>query len=289
MTIPVVPGCARSSVETYPPPELSRFIPPDQWAVFRQVLAAARAEGVSFALGGGLAISFYTGQWRPSKDLDLYILRADREAVIRAVTGLGLADYFDAAPYDRAWIYRAHGRGVIVDLIWALANGVADVDASWLGCGAMAEVEGEPLPLISPEEMFWSKVHVVQRDRCDWPDLLNLLLMAGPAFDWQRLRRRLATEEPLLVSVLALFAWLAPGRAAELPKSLWSQLGLRPPEPGPMLDRRRVDLLDSRPWVTPAAAGLEEPARVTRRRPRPQTLAAGRSVRGQRSAGTSKA
>jgi len=288
MTSPVEPvTCARPPLSTYAPAEPSRFIPEEHWAVFREVLAAARATGVPFALGGGLAISFYTGLWRPSKDLDLYILRADREAVIRAVTGLGLRDYFDAAPYDRAWIYRAYGRGVIVDLIWALANGIADVDHTWLGCGVVTEVECEPLPLISPEEMFWSKVHVVQRDRCDWPDLVNLLLMAGPAFDWQRLLRRLGSEQPLLAAVLALFAWLAPGRSAQLPKWLWSRLGLRPPEDGPVLDRRRVDLLDSRPWVTPAAVNLEAAGSETRRRPRP--LTGGRAGRGPRSAGTSKA
>lgn len=271
MTIPVRPvECARSRMQTHPPAELSRFIPGEQWAVFREVIAAARASGVPFALGGGLAIALYTGLWRASKDLDLYILRADREALIEAVSRLGLVDYFAAAPYDRAWIYRAYGRGVIVDLIWALANGIADVDASWLTCGARAEVEGEALPLIAPEEMFWSKVHVLQRDRCDWPDLVNLLLMTGPAFDWERLLRRLGSEEPLLASVLTLFAWLAPGRASELPDWLWRRLGLRRPEEAPLLDMRRVALLDSRPWVTPAAAGLvRRPRRPAARRRRP--------------------
>ncbi|HXY39774.1 MAG TPA: hypothetical protein VEQ10_08895 [Vicinamibacteria bacterium] len=54
--------------------------------VFRQVLAAARTSDVPFALGGGLAISFYAGLWRPSKDLDLYILRADKEPARSGLT-----------------------------------------------------------------------------------------------------------------------------------------------------------------------------------------------------------
>jgi hypothetical protein len=316
--------CTRPKLQTHPPDDLSEFVPAEQWSVFRQAITAARATGAPFALGGGLAISFYTGMWRRTKDLDLYILPADREAMIRAVSGVGMIDYFTSAPYDRAWIYRGYRGGMIVDLIWALANGIADVDAAWLRCGATVEIEGESLPLIAPEEMFWSKVHVVQRDRCDWPDLVNLLFTAGPAFDWERLLLRLGSEETLLASVLMLFAWVAPGRAVELPGWLWPRLGLRPPAPGsPLCDRRRVDLLDTRPWFTPVASGLASGPRAVaadtaadervaelrvagspldRARDarhdapggssgprRAQALTERRPARGQRSAGTSKA
>ena len=44
----------------------------------------------------------------------------------------GMNDYYDVVPYDRAWIYRAHLDGVIVDTIWAMANKRSQVDEVWL-------------------------------------------------------------------------------------------------------------------------------------------------------------
>lgn len=244
--------CGRPGVCVRTPEDFSRFIPDEQWTIFRSAVRAVRETGAPFALGGGVATSYYTGLWRNTKDLDLYILPADRERVVGALTAVGLADYFEQQGYDRSWIYRSHRDGVIVDVIWALANGLADVDAEWLECGAAVEIAGEPLQLVAPEEIFWSKVHVVQRDRCDWPDLLNLLFALGPQLDWNRLLRRISREEVLLGSVMLLFSWLAPGRSRDLPPWLWPRLGLRAPQDdGPLHDPRRAALLDTRPWFTP--------------------------------------
>jgi hypothetical protein len=244
--------CGRPGLQVHAPAALDEFIPAEQWALFRSAIAATREAGVAYALGGGLAVSFYTGLWRSTKDIDLYILRPQRERAVAALARAGLTDYFDQAPYDRSWIYRGYREGAIVDVIWSFANGVADVDEAWLECGTSVEIGGETLPLVPPEEVFWSKLHVLQRDRSDWPDLVNLLYTAGPALQWERLLARLGAEQLLLASLLLVFVWVAPARAAELPEWLWPRLGLRSPEPrGPALDQHRVDLLDSRPWFTP--------------------------------------
>jgi hypothetical protein len=245
--------CGRGGLVAHTPEDLSQYIPPEQWTLFRHAIAAVRDAGLAHALGGGLAISFYTGLWRSTKDLDLYILPASRERTIAALSQVGLEDYYPVAPYDRAWIYRGHREGLIVDVIWALANRIADIDQAWLECGPKVELAGETLPLVAPEELLWSKIHVLQRDRCDWPDLVNLLYTVGPALQWERLLRRLGPEHALLASLLALFTWVAPARAAQLPGWLWPRLGLRAPAGGPALDRHRVDLLDTRPWFTEVA------------------------------------
>jgi hypothetical protein len=232
------------------PPRIEEFLPDDQWAIFQPAIRAVRALGLPFAIGGGLAISLYSGHWRNSKDIDLYVLPRDREAVIAAVLASGLADYFHQQPYDRAWIFRSARDGVIVDVMWALANGAGDVEPAWLARGACADVRDETLRLLAPEEMFWSKVHVVQRDRCDWPDLMNLLYTAGPHFDWNRVLQRMAGNERLLASVLSLFAWIAPGRARLLPASLWQRVQLAVPPAGPARVDRHIRLLDTRDWFT---------------------------------------
>lgn len=233
------------------PPRIEDYIPDDQWAIFRPALQAVSALRVPFAIGGGLAISLYTGQWRNSKDIDLYVLPQDRDAVIGAVLGTGLSDYFDQQPYDRSWIFRSARDGVIVDVMWALANGEGQVEPVWLARGSCADVCGETLRLLAPEEMFWSKVHVVQRDRCDWPDLMNLLYTTGAHFDWGRVLQRMAGHEGLLAAILSLFAWIAPGRARRLPDWLWRRLHLEVPPGGADRCERHIRVLDTRDWFTP--------------------------------------
>lgn len=241
----------RTPMQLHFPPDIDAFIPESEWMIYRAALRAARSEGVAFAASGGLAMSFYTGFWRNTKDLDLVVLPRTRDAMIRATLAAGLADYFDELPYDRSWIYRAVRDGVIVDAIWALANGAGEVDEAWLELGPVVEIRGERIPLVPPEEMIWSKIHIVQRERCDWPDVMNMLYVTGPSLDWSRLMARMAGDEELLAAVVRLFSWLAPGRAAALPAAVFRQLGIRRPASGAPVDRRRVALLDSRPWFSP--------------------------------------
>lgn len=229
----------------------------EDWTLYRQALHTVRALDVPYALGGGLAVSFYCGLWRPSKDLDLYVLPQDAPRVSQALLDSGLADYFDRKPYDRSWIFRATRGDAIVDVIWALANGAGSVERRWLTGGGRAQLDGEELPLLAPEEILWSKLHVLQRDRCDWPDLLNLLYAAGPQLHWARVLHLLAGDERLLGGLLMTFSWLAPRRAQQLPDWLWPRLGISAPAaPAALMrDEDRIRLLDTRDWFTPAAPG----------------------------------
>lgn len=239
-------------VRLHEPPDFAALVPPAQWDVFGGAIRAARATGAGFAVGGGLAVSFYTALWRTTKDIDLYVLREDRDRVVAGLEAAGLVDYYPTAPYDRAWIWRGTRAGAIVDVIWSMANGAGDVSPEWLSCGVTARLGDEPVALLAPAELLWSKLHVVQRDRCDWPDLVSLLFANGRALDWERLLHLVEGEEPLLASLMTLFAWVAPGRARALPPWVWRRIGVRAPAPGGAPDRQRVDRLDTRPWFSPA-------------------------------------
>jgi len=237
---------------------MPEMIPDEQWSVYRRVIDGARTRGLRFALGGGLAVSTYTGRWRNTKDLDLYIRPQDREAMVETLRRAGLSDYYEQLPYDRNWIFRGYRDGTIVDVIWSLANYRAQVDEAWVTRGPEVIVRGERLRLLPPEEAIWSKLHVLQRDRCDWPDVLNLIYAVGPTLDWEHLLGRVGEDAPLLSGLLSVFTWLCPGRAQELPSWLWKRLRLPdPPNPAPEVDRRRVNLLDSRPWFSPTLEGDE--------------------------------
>lgn len=224
----------------------------EQWRIYKEVMGEARKRDLRFAVGGGLAAMTYAGQWRDTKDIDLYVRPQDREAMIGVVTDLGLADYYDVQEYDRKWIYRSYRDDTIVDIMWAMANQRAQVDERWLE-GPEVEAGGERFRLLAPEEEIWSKLYVLQRERCDWMDTLNLIYGVGPELDWRHLIARAAEDAPLLRGVVSIFAWIAPDRARELPEWLWRELEVNAPgaDGGLELTRERARLLDSRPWFTP--------------------------------------
>jgi len=223
-------------------------LPEEQKTLYRKVMREARLRGLRFAVGGGFASNVYTGGWRNTKDLDLFILRSDRDAMVRVLTGLGLRDYYDQKPYDRQWIYRGYDGEQIVDVIWQMANQRAVVDEIWVESGPIMEVDGEEFHVIPPEETLWTKLYVVQRERCDWPDAFNLICAIGPELDWPRLIDRVGPDTALLAGVLSIFGWLCPKRALELPPWLWKRVGARVPIDG---GQCRAPLLDSRPWMVP--------------------------------------
>ena len=231
--------------------EWGHHIPEADWAVYLQAIRQVRALNIPFAFGGAFALAAYTGSLRNTKDFDFYVRPSDREAMIRALTIAGLEDHFDRLPYDRSWIYRASRGEIIVDAIWAMANHRAAVDDHWVSRGPEVTLRGERLRVIPVEELIWSKLYVLQRDRCDWGDVFNLLDAQVRSVDWERLLNQMGDDQPLLAGALVVFAWLAPERVDEVPATIWSRLGISPPRgdqsPNPAA---RVRLLDSRPWFT---------------------------------------
>src|SRR5262249_6037072 len=155
--------------------------------------------------------------------------------------------YYDQLPYDRAWIYRSieDKEKVIVDVIWAMANHKREVDERWVLGGPEAAVRGKRFRVVPVEEMIWAKLYVLQRDRCDWPDVLNMVYMQRDVLDWRRLIARLEEDAPILYGVLRIFRWLCPAQAQALPQWLWKDAEefdrLASAEP---CSQGRADLLD---------------------------------------------
>lgn len=228
------------------------LIPSAQWAVYACILHHACEEGIPFALGGGLALGYYTGHLRRSRDLDIYVSPEYRERMKALVTRCGLIDYFDTCAYDRGWIYRAHTDGIIVDTIWAMANRRTLVDEVWTSTGPMIQLCGQSFRVIPPEELIWSKLYVLQRDRCDWPDIMSLIYATGPTLQWKHLLRRVGADLPLLRGLLSVFSWISPAKAAAMPADVWTSLDLQQPPheaPDSCVESNRKDLLDTRPWL----------------------------------------
>jgi hypothetical protein len=222
-------------------------------------MAALVEARVPFLVGGGFAFAAFTGRWRDTKDIDLYVEPAFRDRAIFALSEAGFSDYFKKRGYDRRWIFRSTRAGVIVDIIWAMANQRAQVDASWFARSPRFSIRGQELRLVPVEEMIWCKLYVVQRDRCDWTDVFNLVYGAGDRLDWAVLRKRLGSDGPLLQAMLGVYQWLCPGPAQSLPPKLRRELGLEEiPRTVVKVRRDRVRLLDSRAWFAPLQPPLRK-------------------------------
>jgi hypothetical protein len=193
-------------------------------------------------------LAAYTGRWRNTKDLDLYILPEDRDKAVALLSEAGFTDYYQTRAYDRGWIYRATRAGVIVDLIWGTPNRRTLVDVQWLTHASRLLLRTEEIGVVPAEELLWIKLYVLQRDRCDWPDLVNLLYARSAVLDWERLTVRLADDLPLLIGFLVVFAWLCPDRVPDIPAQLRKQAGLTCQTAAHAPETERINLLDSRPW-----------------------------------------
>jgi hypothetical protein len=113
-------------------------------------------------------------------------------------------------------------------------------------------VRGMELKMLPPEELIWAKLYVLQRDRCDWGDLLNILFMRGERLNWSHLLGRVNEDRRMVAALVEIFAWMCPGRAAKFPAGLWEELAIqRPVAEAAEVEREHVRALDSRDWFGP--------------------------------------
>lgn len=231
----------------------STLIPEDQWDIFRLGTSAIDEASVPYLLGGALALATYTGHWRNTKDVDV-ILRPDhRAAAISALQRAGFSDYHEHETYDRSWIFRGFHRGMIFDVIWEMPNHRFAVDAAWFERATSILLRNQRYAVAPVEELARMKLYVMQRERCDWVDVFNIFASAEDRIDWAWLVERLGCDVPLLHGALAVFNWLCPDRAYQLPGWLRHQLSLPPiaTDDATQAETRRAHLLDSRPWFAP--------------------------------------
>lgn len=249
---------ARATVDE--PAAWTQLVAREQLDTLHATAADLRRAGVEALLGGAFAIGGHVGRWRGTKDIDYFLRPRDRDAAVAAMHRAGFTDYHDQLPYDRSWIFRACRGDAIVDLIWTIPNHVTEVDDTWFQSAKPVVIEGRTYAALPIEELIWIKLFVLQRDRCDWPDLINLVRTNAAAIDWERLVGRVGEHEPLLHALLHVVEWLSPEAVAKLPP--WTRarfhLGERPQPRGRAVEAQRARLLDSRPWYAATLAPSEQ-------------------------------
>ncbi len=199
-----------------PPGPLS----PGAQPIYERLLDALRDGGVPFLVGGSMAIVHHTGVERAMKDLDLFLRPRHVETALRTLEEAG----FETERTHPHWLGKAHAGGHVIDLIFNSGNGVGEVDDAWFTHAKDAVLFGRGVQVVPAEELIWTKLFVMERERYDGADVAHLMRDVSHALDWRRLRDRVGPHWRVLLSHLVLFGFIYPGEQARIPAWLLDEL-----------------------------------------------------------------
>lgn len=188
--------------------------------IYGDALLRLRDARVPHLLGGAFAMRHYSGIERHTKDLDIFVRRADVEAALAALASADFATEITSP----AWLAKATREDHLVDLIFGADNGIADVDDLWFRHSERGELLGMAISVVPVEEMIWSKGFVMERHRFDGADVAHLLRARAERIDWQRLLTRFGPHWRVLLAHLVLFGFIYPGEGSSVPAEVLRDL-----------------------------------------------------------------
>jgi hypothetical protein len=209
-----------------------RELDPPASAFYRRSLLALQAAQVPFLVGGAYALAHYTGISRHTKDLDIFVQPGHCARTLEVLQGEGYLTEL-TSPH---WLGKAFCDKDCIDVIFSSGNGVATVDDAWFAHATAGNVLGLAVQVCPPEETFWSKAYIMERERYDGADIMHLLRACGGQFDWDRLLKRFGPHWRVLLSYLVLFGFVYPTEHSKIPSwvmqdllsRLQNELRLRP-------------------------------------------------------------
>ncbi len=198
------------------PPQLE----PEKKRVFRESLLALNSGRVQYLVGATFARHHYTGIWRNTKDLDIFVKPADLSAALEHLRRAG----FTTSIEHEHWLAKACQGEHFVDLIFGTGNGHFPIDDDFFTGSPRGVVLGVPTRLAPLEEMLASDAYIATRGRFDGGEVVHLIRSVQGRIDWQRVLRRLGENRQLLFWHLVLFDFVYPGHQDFLPQELMGQL-----------------------------------------------------------------
>lgn len=184
-------------------------------------LSTLKAAEIPFVVAGAYALHAYTGLYRETKDLDIFLRRVDLERAMETLASVN----FETELVDPVWIAKAHASNdFFADLIFCSGNGVAEVDDLWFSRGMVHRIHGLPVLVAPPEEMIWSKAFVCERERYDGADVNHIIYVHGETMDWGHLLWRFGDHWPVLLSHLVMYRFAYPGHRDKIPRWAWDEL-----------------------------------------------------------------
>ncbi len=188
-------------------------------------IATLKRQKIPFLLGGAYALRHYTGIYRDTKDMDIFIREEDCHSAMNALDGEGI----ETEVTDSIWLGKAFEPGGpgFIDIIFNSGNGLCPVDDRWFEEAQNGTVYGQNVKYVPPEEMICSKAFIMARDRYDGADIAHLILKLGDRLDWKRLLNRFGSHWRVLLSHLVLFPYIYPWAHGHVPDWLMRELFAR--------------------------------------------------------------
>lgn len=190
------------------------WIPEAERDVYRRALEALNRAGVPYVISGLYAIYEYTGIYRQTKDLDLFVEPGRVVEAARALKAVGFRVHVEQAH----WIAKAMWGDKQVDLIFGTGNGLSFIDGMWFEHSRAGILAGAPVRVAPPEELLWHRLFVSERHRSDVSDVLHLIVCRGDEMDWERLLWRVGVHWRLLLAQIHLYDFVYPGHRPRVPR-----------------------------------------------------------------------
>jgi hypothetical protein len=161
-------------------------------AALKRSASALKADGVSFALGGGYAL-WVAGGPEPSHDVDLVVAEADAEMAANSLAAAGLR--IERPPED--WLFKAYcdendsteaaDEPALVDVLHRL--GGIPVTQSLLDTAREHEVLGIRIPVLPATPIMIAKLQSLTEHYCDFGALLPVVRAVREQLDWAEIRK----------------------------------------------------------------------------------------------------
>lgn len=195
-------------------------LPEEAATLYRDVLLAMNEHGIPYAVAGAFALQKYTGIWRVTKDLDLFVKLGDVPAALEYLCQGG----FRCETVDPVWLSKAHRGEYFVDLISGMSNAVIMVDDSWMRRTQPAMIAGVESRIISVEDLIASKLFVLRRERFDGADIAHLIYRTRGQIEWERILQLACEHWELVLWAIMLFRYVYPAHTDFVPAPLWQDL-----------------------------------------------------------------
>ena len=200
--------------------KIEERVKPESREFYLSAIQALQSAGIRLLVGGAFAFEFYTGISRYTKDFDVFVRTRDAGRALDALSSAGYKTEVTASH----WLAKACSGDSFVDLIFAQANGVSEVDDEWFNKSIRQTILGMDLALCPVEEMICSKAYVMDRDRFDGADVAHLIRAHAEKLDWDRLLHRFGDFWHILLSHLLFFTFIYPSEKNRIPDRIIQEL-----------------------------------------------------------------
>lgn len=190
---------------------------------YARVLRILNLTQIPYVVGAAFARHAYTGIWRKTKDLDVFIRAQDLRSALEILQRAG---YRTEIEFD-SWLAKAFDGDYFTDFIFGTGHGQLVVDDAWFDRARPGEVLGVRTRLASFEDMISVAAFVAERSRFDAADILHLIKVSEGKIDWQHVLKLLNGNWELLLWHLILFDYVYPGHPGYLPQELMGDLFTR--------------------------------------------------------------